>query len=73
MTAADVMRAPADASGRTWLVLIGAVAGLFALALIALGSGRYPLTAGEVGTVVWNRLTGNGGASNHPNGRSGGS
>jgi len=56
------MRAPADASGRTWLVLIGAVIGLFALALVALGSGRYPLTAGEVGTAVWNRLTGNGGA-----------
>jgi len=56
------MRAPADASGRTWLVLIGAVIGLFALALVALGSGRYPLTAGEVGTVAWNRLTGNGGA-----------
>lgn len=56
------MRAPADASWRTWLVLIGAVAALFALALFALASGRYPLTAGDVGTVVWNRLTGNAGA-----------
>lgn len=43
-------------------MLIGAIAALFALALFALGSGRYPLTAGEVGTVVWNRLTGSGGA-----------
>ena len=35
---------------------------LVALALVALGSGRYPLSAAEVGAVVWNGLTGSGDA-----------
>ncbi len=58
MNATDAMRAPSQAAGRTWLVLAGACIALFALAMLALGSGRYPLTAADVGAVVWNRLTG---------------
>jgi iron complex transport system permease protein len=49
-------------SQRTWIVvLVGSVA-LLALALFSLGSGRYPLSAAEVGAVVWKRLTGSGDA-----------
>ena len=49
-------------SQRTWIVvLVGSVA-LLALALFSLGSGRYPLSAAEVGGVVWKRLTGSGDA-----------
>ena len=56
------MRAPVAASHRTWIVVLGACIALVALALVALGSGRYPLSAGEVGAVVWNGLTGSGDA-----------
>jgi iron complex transport system permease protein len=49
-------------SQRTWIVvLVGSVA-LLALALFSLGSGRYPLSAAEVGAVVWKRLNGSGDA-----------
>ena len=59
---ADVLRAPVELSRRTWAVLLGACMTLFAMALLALGSGRYPLSPAEVGVVVWDRLTGSGDA-----------
>ncbi|HYT96105.1 MAG TPA: iron ABC transporter permease [Casimicrobiaceae bacterium] len=45
---------------RTSVVLVGAVCGLIVLALIALGSGRYPIGPAEVAWVIWRRLSGNG-------------
>jgi len=58
-TAADTLHAQTDAGGqRTWIVFAGAVVALLLLTLLALGSGRYPLSAAEVGAVVWNRLAG---------------
>ncbi|HEX6137971.1 MAG TPA: iron ABC transporter permease [Casimicrobiaceae bacterium] len=47
-----------QATGRTWIVLAGALAALLALALFALGAGRYPLSAGDVARVLWKRLAG---------------
>jgi iron complex transport system permease protein len=43
---------------RTPVVLLGASVGLLALALLALGAGRYPLSPGDVASVLWKRLTG---------------
>ena len=43
---------------RTPVVLLGAGVGLLVLALLALGAGRYPLTPGDVASVLWKRLTG---------------
>jgi iron complex transport system permease protein len=47
-------------SPRTALVLLGACIALAVLALLALGSGRYPLSAADVAAVLWNRVTGSG-------------
>ncbi len=58
MSATDALHAPAHAAHRTWIVLLGAIVALLVLALLALGSGRYPLSAADVGVVVWNRLAG---------------
>jgi iron complex transport system permease protein len=44
---------------RTGLVLAAASIGLLALALLALGAGRYPLATRDVAGVVWRHLTGN--------------
>jgi iron complex transport system permease protein len=43
---------------RTPVVLLGASVGLLVLALLALGAGRYPLSPGDVASVLWKRLTG---------------
>ena len=40
------------------VVLLGASVGLLVLALLALGTGRYPLSPGDVVSVLWKRLTG---------------
>jgi iron complex transport system permease protein len=53
--AARTARVPAQ---RTWIAVAVACAALVALALLALGSGRYPLSVAEVASVVWHRLTG---------------
>ena len=49
-------------SSRTALVLLGACIALAVLALLALGSGRYPLSLADVAAVLWNRVTGSGDA-----------
>jgi len=41
---------------RTTVVLVGASAALLALALVALGTGRYPVTPSEIAGIVWRRL-----------------
>ncbi|HET8875671.1 MAG TPA: iron ABC transporter permease, partial [Casimicrobiaceae bacterium] len=43
---------------RTGLALGGGVLALFALALIALGAGRYPIPVRELAHVLWTRLAG---------------
>ena len=43
---------------RTPLVLVGAICVLIVLALIALGSGRYPIGPAEMASVIWKRLSG---------------
>jgi iron complex transport system permease protein len=43
-------------------VVAAACVALAALALFALGSGRYPLSAADVAAVLWHRLTGAGAA-----------
>jgi len=43
---------------RTPLVLVGAICILIVLALIALGSGRYPIGPAEMASVIWKRLSG---------------
>ena len=43
---------------RTPIVVMGASVGLLVLALLALGAGRYPLSPGDVVSVLWKRLTG---------------
>ena len=58
MNAIDALRAPRDAASRTWMVLAVALAALGVLMLVALGSGRYPLTGADVLAVVWKRLSG---------------
>lgn len=58
MSLAAVERMSGHASWRTGWVFIGACCVLLALALIALGSGRYPLSTSEVAAVLWNRATG---------------
>ena len=63
MSAADALGAPAPASQRTAYVLGGSAVALALLTLVALGSGRYPLSPGEVMAVVWHRLVGGGDAS----------
>jgi iron complex transport system permease protein len=55
---ADAARAVSAPPQRTWIALVVACAALVALALLALGSGRYPLSVSEVASVVWHRLTG---------------
>jgi iron complex transport system permease protein len=45
------------------VVLLAASAGLLVLALLALGAGRYPLSPGEVVSVLWKRMAGVGDAS----------
>src|SRR5262245_19826500 len=58
MNEADALPAPAQTHNRMWVVLLGAAAAVLLLALLALGAGRYPLSAGDVLTVLWKRLTG---------------
>jgi iron complex transport system permease protein len=55
---ADAARSLPATSRRTWLALVVACVALLALALLALGSGRYPLSVSEVASAVWHRLTG---------------
>jgi len=43
---------------RTSLVLVGGIVVLLALAVIALGSGRYPITPNEIASIIWRRLAG---------------
>ena len=63
MSATTVARVRAPASRRTGWVFVGACCALIALALIALGSGRYPLSIAEVAAVLWDRVTGHAAAS----------
>ena len=62
MNAIDALRPPRDAASRTWMVLAIALAALGVLIVVALGSGRYPLTASDVLAVLWKRLSGAGDA-----------
>ena len=62
MNAIDALRPPRDAASRTWMVLTIALAALGVLIVVALGSGRYPLSASEVLAVLWKRLSGAGDA-----------
>ena len=58
MTLAAAEQVPAKAAWRArWAVVVACFA-LVALALFALGSGRYPLSIGEVASVMWDRATG---------------
>jgi iron complex transport system permease protein len=56
--APDAVREHARSRRRTGLVFLGATAVLLVLALLALGAGRYPLSASDVVVVVWRRLAG---------------
>lgn len=58
MNATDALRAPRDAASRTWMALVVALMALGVLIVVALGSGRYPLSASDVLAVVWKRLSG---------------
>ena len=59
MMRAETLAAPIGSSShRTWIVMAAALAALIALALLALGSGRYPLSIGEVAGALWNRMAG---------------
>jgi iron complex transport system permease protein len=58
MSRAAALGAPPESSSRTGMVLAAALAALLALALFALGSGRYPLSISDVSAVVWNRALG---------------
>ena len=62
MNAIDALRAPGEAAPKTWAVVGIAVVVLGVLIVVALGSGRYPLSAADVAAVVWKRLTGAGDA-----------
>jgi iron complex transport system permease protein len=62
VNAIDALRAPRDAGWRTWVVLAVALVALGVLIVVALGSGRYPLSASDVLAVVWKRLSGSGDA-----------
>jgi len=62
VNAIDALRAPGEAAPKTWAVVGIAVVGLGVLTVVALGSGRYPLSAADVAAVVWKRLTGAGDA-----------
>jgi iron complex transport system permease protein len=58
----DALRTPDDSAPMRWAVLGIAVVVLGVLILVALGSGRYPLSAADVAAVVWKRVTGAGDA-----------
>ena len=60
MSAVDALGAPA--APRTGYVLAASAIALALLTLVALGSGRYPLSPVEVAAVVWHRLSGGGAA-----------
>jgi len=62
VNAIDALRAPGEAAPKTWAVVGIAVVVLGVLIVVALGSGRYPLSAADVAAVVWKRLTGAGDA-----------
>ena len=60
VTPTDALRAPFDRAPRAWSVTVLAGVALVALALVALGSGQYPLSPLQVAGIVWHRLTGAG-------------
>jgi len=62
VNASDALHSPDEVAPKAWVVLGVAVVVLAVLILVALGSGRYPLSAADVGAVVWKRLTGAGDA-----------
>jgi iron complex transport system permease protein len=47
-----------ETAQRTWLVALLALSLLVVLVLVALGSGRYPLSVADVARAVWRRVTG---------------
>ena len=62
MNPSDALRTPDETAPKTWAVLGIAVVVLGVLILVALGSGRYPLSAADVAAVLWKRVTGAGDA-----------
>ncbi|HET9668400.1 MAG TPA: iron ABC transporter permease [Casimicrobiaceae bacterium] len=58
MTPSDALPTPALPWRPTWAVMLLACVALVALALVALASGRYPLSPLQVARVVWHRLLG---------------
>jgi len=60
VSAIDALRAPREVASRTWMVIVVALVALGVLIVVALGSGRYPLSASDVLAVVWKRLSGDG-------------
>jgi len=53
---------PLGAPRRSLFVFASAFLALAALVVVALGSGRYPLSIGDIAGAVWNRLAGKGSA-----------
>ena len=51
---------PLGAPRRSLFVFASAFLALAALVVVALGSGRYPLSIGDIAGAVWNRLAGKG-------------
>jgi iron complex transport system permease protein len=62
VNATDALGRPAATVHRSGLVLVAAVVALVLLTMLALGSGRYPLSPAEVSAVVWSHMVGNVGA-----------
>ena len=52
------MTAGQETAQRTWLAALVALAVLVVLVLVALGSGRYPLSVADVANAVWRRVAG---------------